>query len=178
MKKIQTYITMKDVRSYYKKEKGRVAEVGGQWRGPNESFIALSDLLMERRKGEKRMKLLLLNQKIYTPIHKGSKYILAILNNSLAYFYQNLVSNTLLGQTTIAQKSIFTHLPIPKIPKSEQTLFVDLVDKILGITKEPDYPSTRDKQAKSKELERQIDRLVYKLYSLTDEEIRIVEWGK
>jgi len=34
------------------------------------------------------------------------------------------------------------------------------------------------KQAKVKEYERQIDELVYKLYGLTDEEIKIVEESK
>jgi len=32
-----------------------------------------------------------------------------------------------------------------------------------------------EKQAKAKEYERQIDQLVYKLYNLTPEEIKIVE---
>jgi len=32
-----------------------------------------------------------------------------------------------------------------------------------------------DKQAKVRDLEKQIDRLVYKLYGLTEEEIAIVE---
>ena len=31
------------------------------------------------------------------------------------------------------------------------------------------------KQAKVKELERQIDQMVYKLYGLTDEEIKVIE---
>jgi len=34
------------------------------------------------------------------------------------------------------------------------------------------------KQAKVKEYEREIDQLAYKLYGLTEEEIKIVEGGK
>lgn len=34
---------------------------------------------------------------------------------------------------------------------------------------------THKKQAQIKELEKEIDQLVYKLYGLTDEEIKIVE---
>jgi adenine-specific DNA-methyltransferase len=57
-------------------------------------------------------------------------------------------------------------LPILKIPESEQQPFIELVDKIL-----------LDKKAgkETKELEEQIDQLVYKLYELTEEEIKIVE---
>ena len=45
---------------------------------------------------------------------------------------------------------------------------VDLVDKILSITKGDDYPKNTSKQAKVKEYEKQIDELVYKLYGLTN----------
>ncbi len=53
--------------------------------------------------------------------------------------------------------------------------FIDLVDKILAITKDDDYLDNPNKQAKVKEYEHQIDKLVYKLYGLTEEEIKIVE---
>lgn len=48
-------------------------------------------------------------------------------------------------------------------------------DKILAITKDDDYLRNPEKQAKVKELEKKIDQLVYKLYDLTDEEIKIIE---
>jgi len=38
-----------------------------------------------------------------------------------------------------------------------------------------DYLENPQKQAKVKELERQIDQMVYKLYGLTEEEIRTVK---
>jgi adenine-specific DNA-methyltransferase len=50
-----------------------------------------------------------------------------------------------------------------------------MVDKILAITKDPDYLQNPAKQAQVKEYERQIDQMVYELYGLTEEEIRIVE---
>mgnify|MGYP000128501079 CR=1 FL=1 len=43
--------------------------------------------------------------------------------------------------------------PIPKIPESDQQPFVDLVDKILAITKGDDYLQNPTKQAKVKSLE-------------------------
>jgi hypothetical protein len=52
------------------------------------------------------------------------------------------------------------------------------VDKILAITKDEDYLQNSQKQAQAKVLEREIDQMVYKLYGLTEEEIRIVEGNK
>ena len=53
-----------------------------------------------------------------------------------------------------------------------------LIDKILPTTKDENYLQNPEKQAKVKEYERQIDQLVYKLYNLTPEEIKIVESTK
>jgi hypothetical protein len=50
-----------------------------------------------------------------------------------------------------------------------------LVDQILAIAKDEDYLSNPAKQARVKELERQIDQMVYELYGLTPEEIAMVE---
>ncbi len=52
---------------------------------------------------------------------------------------------------------------------------VQKVDEILTLTQFPDFETSQEKQQKVKELEREIDQLVYKLYGLTEEEIRIVE---
>jgi len=41
-----------------------------------------------------------------------------------------------------------------------------------------DYLQNTDKQAKVRNLEKQIDQMVYKLYDLTPEEIAIVEGGE
>jgi len=52
-----------------------------------------------------------------------------------------------------------------------------IVNKILSFTQSEDYLENPQKQAMVKQYERQIDQLVYRLYGLTDEEIRIVEGG-
>ena len=44
-----------------------------------------------------------------------------------------------------------------------------------SIVKDEDYLSNPAKQAKVKELERQIDQMVYKLYGLTPDEVAVVE---
>jgi len=49
--------------------------------------------------------------------------------------------------------------------------------RILPLTQSDDYLENPQKQAKVKEYENQIDQLVYQLYNLTEEEIKIVEEG-
>jgi len=66
-------------------------------------------------------------------------------------------------------------VPIKKGTRKEQKPFIDFVDKILAITKDEDYSVNPAKQSKVKEYEHQIDEWVYKLYDLTDEEIKIVK---
>jgi len=51
-----------------------------------------------------------------------------------------------------------------------------LVNKILPITKDDDYLQNPAKQAHVREYEKQIHRMVYEFFGLTEEEIRIVEW--
>jgi hypothetical protein len=72
----------------------------------------------------------------------------------------------------------FDNIPIPIIPESKQKPFIEIVDKILSFTNTDDYLQNSDKQVQVKEYEKQIDQMVYKLYDLTEEEIKIVEgWG-
>ena len=47
--------------------------------------------------------------------------------------------------------------------------------KFTHINKLPDYLTNESKKAEVKKLEIQIDQMVYNLYGLTDEEIKIVE---
>jgi adenine-specific DNA-methyltransferase len=60
-----------------------------------------------------------------------------------------------------------------KQPLADQ--IVQKVQEILTLTQSPDFESSQEKQEKVKELEREIDLLVYKLYDLTEEEIRLIE---
>lgn len=92
------------------------------------------------------------------------KYIQAILNSPIIKFYVN----ELLYDGTHFYPNHMKQLPIKKIAESGQRVFIDLVDQILNIKKQ-------NKDADTKNLESQIDQLVYKLYDLTPEEIAIVE---
>ncbi len=73
-------------------------------------------------------------------------------------------------------KEPLLNIPIKTTNNINQKPFIQLADQILSITKYDDYLDNPGKQAKVKKLEKEIDQLVYKLYDLTTEEIKIVEW--
>ena len=105
------------------------------------------------------------------------KTILALLNSTLiSFWYRHFFSSLTLagGYMRISEKEI-RQIPISKISKLQQNMLIKLVNKILAITKGDDYLRNQAKQAKVKQYERQIDQMVYKLYGLTKEEIKIVE---
>lgn len=93
------------------------------------------------------------------------KYVTALLNSKLMYFYMHeRLKHT--GDLLQIDKNQFMKIPI-YVP-SELTNFVELTDKIIDLKK-------ADSKADATALENQIDEMVYKLYNLTDEEIAIVE---
>ncbi len=98
------------------------------------------------------------------------RFILAILNSKLInYCYSKLFFG---WQITIPALNC---IGIPDIQLSKQDEFIVIVDKILSITKSADYLTNSLKLDKVKEYEDQINQMVYKLYGLTKEEIKIVE---
>ena len=104
------------------------------------------------------------------------EYILALMNSSLFNFlmFKINLENTG-GAFTKAKIYHYKQLPIKSISIDKQKSFIDLVDKILKITKFSDYSENLNKQTKVQKYGKQIDQMVYKLYNLTPEEIKIVE---
>lgn len=96
------------------------------------------------------------------------KYILALLNSKLLEFRYRSIGKQTGGGVYEYFKNGVGKLPIPTVSLTRQMEFVALVDQILAAKKQD--PSTD-----TSELEKKIDRLVYKLYGLTDAEIAIVE---
>ena len=117
------------------------------------------------------------NQSSYIMTGQNLKLILAILNSSFVKFvYKNFYS----GGGIEGEITIFTleQLPIPPITPQNQHIaskIEEKVNQILSITQSEDYPENPQKQEEVKKLEKEIDQLVYELYELTEEEIRIVE---
>ena len=103
------------------------------------------------------------------------KYLLAVLNSKLIEWYYKKSTVPKAGGFFIYKVMYLKSIPVKIGSKSEQKKFIDIVNKILSITQSEDYLENPQKRAKVKEYECQIDQLVYKLYGLTDEEIKIVE---
>ena len=95
-------------------------------------------------------------------------FLLAILNSKLALFYvkTKYSSSSYCGGITFT-KDMINRLPIPQNSQNTHELIIR-TKKVLSIKRQN---STADTSA----LESEIDRLVYQLYGLTEEEIRIVE---
>ena len=115
---------------------------------------------------------------LLSPRELNSRHLLALLNSKLILFYLTTMAQTSGMGTSQWMNDHVKKIPIPKISPEQQKPFIQIVDQILAITKDDDYLQNSAKQDKVGEYERQIDRMVYKLYRLTDEEIKIVEGGK
>ncbi len=89
-------------------------------------------------------------------------FLTAILNSKLSFWYLQQIGS-LLGSNGFEFRKIYVEqLPIPQIPKPAQQPFIELVNKIITAKK-------------NKDLEAKIDKMAYKLYNLTDDEIKIIE---
>ena len=104
----------------------------------------------------------------------NQKYLVGLLNSNLITFWLEHKGKKQGNNFQIDKEPILS-LPIIKPSDIDQKPFIELVDKILAITKSDDYLNNPQKQTKVNDLEDKIDQLVYKLYNLTPEEIEIVD---
>ena len=113
-------------------------------------------------------------------------YLLGVINSRLMSWY-------FLRRSNIAQRDDFPKivlketrsLPVPPInfsdpaDKARHDKMVSLVEQMLDLNKQlPKAKNPNDKTRLQREIDatdRQIDQLVYELYGLTEEEIRIAE---
>lgn len=110
---------------------------------------------------------------------KDLKYLIGLLNSKVIAWWIKLSAATL-GEGSYGAKIYIENSPIPPITKENQPIadqIVQKVDQILSLTKSEDYDTNQSKQQQVKNLEHEIDQLVYQLYNLTDEEIKIIEGG-
>jgi len=112
---------------------------------------------------------------VLTSSKTNLKFLLAVLNSKIAEFYYHNVTPAKAGGYRNYSATFILELPIKKPSISQQKPFINFVNKILAIAKDDDYLQNPAKQAKVREYEKQIDQLVYKLYGLSPEEIKIVE---
>ncbi|EAI2422596.1 class I SAM-dependent DNA methyltransferase [Campylobacter coli] len=100
------------------------------------------------------------------------KYILAFMNSNCYKWLITLKTNLIqTGSYAYGAKDKIERLPIPKINSKNEKLaneLINLVDEILKAKEQ-------NKNANTQELENKINSLVYKLYNLTEDEIKIIE---
>ncbi|GHQ06332.1 type II restriction endonuclease Eco57I subunit R [Helicobacter pylori] len=104
------------------------------------------------------------------------RYLLGMLHSKLITFaFKTFYAGGGLGESGYRYKKAFIErLPIPKITPQNQKLarkITDGVKQILAL-------KGKDPKANTQKLEKEIDALVYSLYNLTDEEIKIIEEGQ
>lgn len=106
---------------------------------------------------------------------KNKKYLLGFLNSKVSeYLLENGYCNKLGSSSRGLQKILIEKISLPTITSSNEPIVKQieaLVDKILEAKKE-------NPQADTSEWEREIDNLVYRLYDLTEDEIKLVEGAK
>ena len=107
------------------------------------------------------------------------KYVLCLLNsNVLTYRYQSIGKMTGGGSYEYFPNGV-SKLPIKVIDKDSQQPFIELVDELEKLNSELDSAkSPKEKKLLKQEIkfyEDKINQLVYELYGLNDEEIKIIE---
>ncbi|EQB2633929.1 DUF7149 domain-containing protein [Campylobacter jejuni] len=98
------------------------------------------------------------------------KYLTAILNSKLIAFWLKH-KGKMQGNNYQIDKEPLLNIPIVTINSKNQKIadeFINLVDEILKAKEQ-------DKNANTQELENKINSLTYKLYNLTEDEIKIIE---
>ena len=108
------------------------------------------------------------NNKGFMMTGKSLKYLCAVLNSALiTWLMKNTARTTGMGLMQW-EKFAVERLPIPKISPAEQRPFIRLVDRILTA-------KAADPKADTSKQEAESDRLVYGLYGLINEEIKIIQ---
>jgi len=107
------------------------------------------------------------------------KWLLGILNSKIVWFFLTHICVVRSGGYIEVKPQYFEQIPIPEIDDAKKKVLVSLVDQMLQSQIElHSAKSDADKriyEQKVNMLDKKIDELVYKLYDLTDEEIKIVE---
>jgi len=114
-------------------------------------------------------------------------YLCGLLNSRLLNLYLRQVSTNFRGGYLAANKQFIEQLPIRTInfddpkEKAQHDKLVLLVEQMLELHKKHhDAKMERDKELYERQIkvvDAQIDQLVYELYGLTEEEVKVVERG-
>ena len=110
-----------------------------------------------------------------------NEFFIGILNSNIFWFYIINISTALRGNAYRLTPEFLNSFPFPRASAFQHDRMVQLVDQMLKAQKKlHTSKNENDKkhyQQKVDILDKQIDNLVYELYELTKEEIKIVEGG-
>ncbi|MCD8295614.1 MAG: restriction endonuclease [Clostridia bacterium] len=96
------------------------------------------------------------------------RFILGMLNSKVLHHYFSYIGVMTAGGAYTLKAASIEALPIPTATLTQQRDVINLVDNVLSAKKQ-------NPQADTSVIEAEIDKLAYKLYGLTDDEIKIVE---
>lgn len=99
-------------------------------------------------------------------IPTNEKWLLALLNSSLIFWFYTKISSKIQSDFVRWIAQFISQIPIAK--PTDATQIEKPVEQVLASKR-------ANPQADTSALEKEIDQLVYQLYGLTEEEIRIVE---
>lgn len=104
------------------------------------------------------------------------KILSAIINNKVSAFYikEKNASSSYCGGINYTPDMI-NSIPFPDIKENDRIKIISYVQEILTIKNSDDFDKDIDKQEEVISIQNEIDKLVYQLYGLTDDEIKIVE---
>jgi predicted RNA methylase len=105
-------------------------------------------------------------------------FVLGVLNSKLISFYHlNTSANAFKGAFPKLLVKDLLNIPLPKISDEQHNHMVSLVERMLSLHKQsPRTPQEKEMiQREIESTDKAIDALVYELYGLTEEEIKIVE---
>ncbi|WP_288521083.1 Eco57I restriction-modification methylase domain-containing protein [uncultured Brachyspira sp.] len=96
------------------------------------------------------------------------KYIMSVLSSKLGfYIFYNFYSEITLGDVGFQyRKSSLEEFPIPEVDKKTEKEIINLVEKVI---------EGKKKGIDTRELEWEIDKIVYELYNLNENEIKVIE---
>lgn len=102
------------------------------------------------------------------------KYILALLNSKLYYFWFYHKGKRK-GKIFELNQTPLKGVPIKKVEKTKQEPFVKIVNKIISLTNEEDYDNNEITKGLVFDYQNQLDELIYKLFDLTEEETNFIK---
>ncbi|HEG6159431.1 TPA: Eco57I restriction-modification methylase domain-containing protein [Campylobacter jejuni] len=106
------------------------------------------------------------------------KYLLGFLNSNLIFYYFKNIGHLYSDKGFLLSNQYVEKFPIPKINSKNQKLadeLINLADELINLADDILKAKEQDKNANTQELENKINSLVYKLYNLNEEEIKIIK---